>query len=151
MNENYQLAALSAALNAGMADPLNGPIDAGLFSAPFGGPAGRDDLGAAALFYPATSTPAVGQNLGTNQSILIAFLGGALDAGSVNPQSVRVLNAGGALIANTTAFLQGGELRIDPPGAGWPAGELLVELHRTLRSNAGVDIATPLALRFFRP
>jgi len=44
-----------------------------------------------------------------------------------------------------------GELRIDPPCAGWPAGELLVELHRTLRSNAGVDIATPLALRFFRP
>lgn len=148
--EDYQLAPLSPALDAGMADPLVGPVDAGPFAAPLGGEPGRDGIERPTLFYAATSTPAVGQNVGASQSLRIAFLGGALASGSINPQSVRVLNAAGQVVS-TTAFLQGLELVVAPPGGGWPAGALLLELHGTLQSTAGVSIATPSAFAFFTP
>lgn len=150
VSEDYTLSALSLARDAGMADPLTGPVDAGPFDAPLGGEPGRDALERPTLFYAATSTPVVGQNVGAGQSLEIEFRGGALDPGSINAQSVRVLNSGGQVL-NTTAFLQNQRLVIAPPGGGWPSGTLLVELHATLQSSAGAPLAARTAFEFVRP
>lgn len=150
VDEDYSLSPLSIALDAGMADPLNGPVDAGPFAAPFGGEPGRDGLDRPTLFYAATTTPAVGQSVGATQTIQVDFRGGALASSSINPQSVRVLNSTGQVVTSS-AFLQGQSLVVAPPGGGWPAQTLLLELHGTLRSTSGIPLATPSALEFFRP
>lgn len=150
VDEDYSLAPLSVARDAGMADPLTGPVDAGPFDAPLGGEPGRDATERPTLFYAAASTPAVGQNVAQSQTLLVEFRGGALDPGSINPQSVRVLNAAGQVL-NTTAFLQGQQLAIAPPGGGWPAGTLLLELHATLQATDGTPLATRAAFEFVRP
>lgn len=150
VDEDYSLAPLSIAHDAGMADPLTGPVDAGPFDAPLGGEPGRDALERPTLFYAAMSTPVVGQNVGASQSLELEFRGGALDPGSVNPQSVRVLNSTGQVL-NTTAFLQGQLLVVAPPGGGWPSGTLLLELHATLQSTVGTPLAARAAFEFVRP
>ncbi len=149
VDEDYNLAALSVARDAGMGDPLTGPVDAGPFDAPLGGEPGRDELRRPTLFYGAISTPSVGQSVASGQSIEVEFRGGVLDPGSVHPQSVRVLNSTGQVL-NTTAFLQGQRLVVAPPGGGWPSGTLLLELHATLQSVAGAPLAARAAFEFVR-
>jgi len=145
--EDYRLAPGSSANASGMPDPFAGPMDAGPFGAPLGGEPAREGAQLPALFYAGSSVPSVSQSLSSAQAIRIAFVGGAPAGSSVNPQSVRVLNAQSTVLA-TTAFVQNGELVVQPPAGGWPSGALLLELHAALRSTAGTPIATPLAAPF---
>ena len=145
-DEDYHLSPNSTAADAGMPGP-GGPVDAGPFGAPLGGEIGREDTLLAPLFFAASSTPAAGQSVTSNQSLRVAFVGGTIDSLSVSQQSVRALDAAG-LPLNVAAFVQGSELVVPPPAGGWPAGNLLIELHSTLRATNGVDLATPVALPF---
>jgi len=145
--EDYRPGHGSALLGAGMSAPGAPLADAGVFGSPAGGEPGREDLSPAPLFRAARSAASLSSQLAPSQPIEIAFAGGTLDPASLDPTRVRVLleSSQAALAAQlgTTPF----GLRVDPPLAGWPAGEALVlELHAGLRSLDGVELAAPLAI-----
>ena len=144
--ENYALSPTSSGNAAGM--PTNGgPADAGPFGAPLGGAPGREAPPLAPLFRAVSSTPTVAASIAANQTLRFAFAGGTLDGLSVSSQTVRARNALGATV-NVAAFVQNSQLVVPPPAGGWASGALLIELHPSLRSTAGVTLAAPLALPF---
>lgn len=147
--EDLTLAPGSAALASGLPAPTGLTQDAGAFGGALGGEPGIEPATLAALFRPSSSSPASTTALGSNTTILVAFQGGTLSAGSITGQ-VRARNGSGTLLS-ITALPSGSLLSIQPPGGGWPSGDVVVELHAGLTSTAGTVLPCPIALTFHRP
>ncbi len=151
VGEDYTLAALSAALGAGMPAPVGPAPDAGVFGAPLGGSPGNEGPLPQALFRASATSPPTTTPLDQGDQMRMAFLGGVLDSTTI-PGNVRVRNGSNVLVALSPApFLDvgTGELVIPAPSlGGWPTGKLTLELHAGLSATDGTPIATTLALPF---
>jgi hypothetical protein len=130
--------------------PPGGPApDAGVFGAPFGGPPGDEGAAPPALFRVSATTPPTTTKLGANQDLSVVFAGGTLDSLSI-PGNVQVRNASGQVVSIPAPVLQGAELIVNAPGAGWPSGKLTLELFAGLATTDAppVSLAVPVALPF---
>lgn len=147
VDEDYRALPGSAADDAGMASPLGTPVDAGPLPSASSTPPGSLDLTGPLPFYLALATPALGSTLTATDSLTLLFAGGTLDPASVDALSVVARDGQGATLAAVSVVINDA-LVISPPGGGWPAGSLLIELHDLLASLAGTPLHSPLMLPF---
>ncbi len=144
--EDWRVLPGTAAEGAGMAPPGGDPVDAGPLASPAGDPPGAVGDPAGALFRLATTSPPAGTTPGPGETLVLGFLGGVLDPGSVGASSVVLRDGTGAEVP-TTPFAQDGDLHVPEPAGGWPAGATL-ELHRTLGDTDGAPLAAPVVVPF---
>jgi hypothetical protein len=120
-----------------------------VLGAPLGGAPGNEGAAPPALFRVRGTTPPTTTKLGANQDISVAFAGGTLDSLSI-AGNVQVRNASGQVVTMPAPVLQGDELVVNAPGAGWPSGKLTLELFAGLETTDAppVSLAVPVALPF---
>jgi len=136
----------SPLLGAGMAPPAGPPFDAGPFGAGAGGAPGSLSHTEPEPFRVAATTPPPTAGLDAFEELRIAFAGGALDPATLASDTVQVLGPAGEIAA--AVLVDGGEIAVAPPGAGWGPGPLLVLVHGVLGAADGRPLASGVALSF---
>lgn len=140
--EDYRALPGGAADGSGMGAPGEPGTDLGPLAAPgIPGEPGNPPP----PFRPASLEPSLGGSLASGDELVLTFAGGQPDPARVDATSVVVRDAGGDDVG-ASAFVLDGQLHVAPPVGGWPAGELVLELHAGLSSLDGRLLAAPLAL-----
>lgn len=150
VEEDWRALPGSLAEAAGMAAPGGPPSDLGPHGLPWGGPPGTDDLALEVGAPLDLVDPPLGTTLGAADEITLRFLGATPDVRTVSAASVRVLSQAGTVLA-APVLVEDGALAIVPPAGGWPAGNLLLQLHAGLAAEGGAPLAVPLALTLRGP
>ncbi len=139
--DDLTLAPGAAAIGVGMTEAGAAAVDAGPLGGPIALQPGAGALIAAPLFWLMEVTPKPGTGLSSSANVSLRFSAN-LDAGSVTPTSLRVVDAGGNVVAaGANAALN--TVTLTPPGGGWPAGALRIELHRSLAAADATTFAAP--------
>jgi hypothetical protein len=141
--DDLRLTPNSSALGAGMAPPGRAAVDAGPFAAPLGGTPGRESQLPPALFYVGSIEPPWTAPVDFAAELRLAFVGGEPDLVSAL-STVFVVDAFESSLP-ITLFVEDGHLVVAPPLGGWNGDEVL-ELCAGLRSTAGVELASPVAI-----
>ena len=149
VDENYALPGGSDANGAGLTTQGGPAQDAGVLGAPTGQVAGEMEEVRRDLFFPTSSSPAPTTVLGPNQPIMIDF-SATLSAGSVDGTTVRATTAEGGASLNIGLNTAGSQLTIDAPPGGWGNADFVIELHRGVMSQSGIDLTTPIAIPYQR-
>lgn len=147
VEEDYRLAPASPALGAGMTPPGGPIVDAGIWGSPAAGLPGLSGVGDPGLFVVASTVPLLHEVLGRDDVIRIGFGGGAPSSASLGLDTVRAVTHSGTELP-IDVFLDGGELMIAPPPAGWGPEGTSLEVHAALRSEAGTALTAPLTLSY---
>ena len=138
--DNFTLALGSAAIAAGMKEQGAANVDAGPIGSPIGDTPGLSDPIASDLLWIDRVTPAPSATLGSSQSVTIRF-NSSLTSGSVTSARMRVISGASTVVAASISVV-GNTITLTPPGGGWPAGALRLELHRAIAAGT-VAIAHP--------
>ncbi len=142
--EDWDLPLGSPAAGTGFAAPGAPATDPGVWGAPSPGFAGFPDEVEGELFFLRATTPSTVLGVGALLPIELHF-NDDLDPTSVLPGSVRVVTlAGGELAIGLVPGVD--SIVVDPPAGGWGTEALVLEIHRGLRSLAGVELTAPLAI-----
>ncbi|MGE3174042.1 MAG: right-handed parallel beta-helix repeat-containing protein [Planctomycetota bacterium] len=145
VTENLQLAAGSVVAGLGMIEDTGFPaVNPGPFGAPAGGTPGTADQLPGGLLWVDQVTPAPQQTLGSTAAVTLRF-SSALNAGSISGTRVRVRDTNGNPVA--AGFAPSfNSIQVNPPGGGWPAGALNLEVHVGITGSAGVVFSAPIVV-----
>jgi hypothetical protein len=135
--EDYSLLGGSIALAAG----LNG-ADAGPAGSLAPGTPGIADEIPIELFHPVSASPDLSAVLGNTTPLVLTF-SKTLNGGTANGSTVRARRGGNTL--SISLQTNGASLTINPPGAGWGAGDFRVELDG-VRASDGTDLTGAVVL-----
>ena len=131
--DNFSLALGSTAIAAGMKEQGAADVDAGPIGSPIGDTPGLSDPIASDLLWIERVTPAPSVTLGSSQSVIIRF-NSSLTSVSVTSTRMRVISGASAVVAAGISVV-GNTITLTPPGGGWPAGALRLELHRAIAAG----------------
>ena len=132
--DNFALALGSAAIAAGMKEAGAADVDAGPLGSPLADNPGISDPIPGALLWLDQVTPAPGASLGSSQAVNLRF-SATLDGASATNARMRVISGASTVVAASITVV-GNLITLNPPGGGWPAGTLRLEIHRDIAAGS---------------
>jgi hypothetical protein len=141
--DDLRLAAGNTVAGTGMAEAGAAAVDPG----PLGAPnvtttPGTGHAIPASVLWLQSCDPAVPTGPTSSQDVVLEF-SAAIDVATITPTSLRVTDDNGTPVT-ALANVSGNQIILTPPGGGWGANPLRIELHAGIASVAGTGLSHPM-------